>query len=142
MLGPGGPGVPPETITVAVRRYRCTACGAVPTVVPRETAARQRYSRPAILVALALWSLLELDGGEVRRRISPHPARGFAEPRVWPSLRRWVRDRHHLWPEVSVAARATHRETAGALVAALCARMARAPPVPTVADAWQAALAL
>jgi len=108
-------------------------------VVPCEHAAGRHFSRPAMLAALALWALLGLDGGEVRRRISPHPPCGFAEPRVWPSLRRWVRARDRLWPEVRVAARATHRQTAASLVSALCARLSRAPPLPSVAEAWEAA---
>ncbi len=142
MRGPRGPDSSAALVLVEVRRYRCTACRAVMTVVPREVAEHHRYSRPAILTALALWSILELGGGEVRKRISPHPAGGFSDPRVWSSLRRWVGERERLWPEVQVPERATARETAGALVVALCARLARAPPLPTVADAWEAGLAL
>lgn len=42
---------------LACRRYRCTACGAVVTVVPRGLEPRRHYGRAAICFALALWAL-------------------------------------------------------------------------------------
>jgi hypothetical protein len=109
-------------------------------VVPREIVGRFRYTLRAMLLALAYWGLEGQAGGEVRERISPEPVRGFRDPRLWPSLRRWVSQRDELWPAVHVRPRATARATARALVVALCARLSRAPPVPKPGDAWDAAL--
>jgi len=122
------------------RRYQCQVCDCVMFVVPREIAGRFRYTLRAMLLALAYWGLAGQSGGEVRERISPEPRRGFRDPRLWPSLCRWTRQRAELWPAVHVAPRRTLRETAKALVVALCARLIRAPPVPVAEDAWEAAL--
>ncbi len=112
-------------------------------IIPREASQGRQYSLGAMLAALAYWSIEGLDGGEVRRRISPEAAaRGYGDPSLWASLRRWVHQRHRLWPQVRVAERGTRRETAASLVGALCARLPRAPPSPTVADAWTAAVLL
>ena len=77
---------------VALRRYRCLACRAVIAVVPSEVEPRRHYSRPAIALALALWSLSSLPPHEVRRRISSWSITGAtAAAEGWISLRRWVR---------------------------------------------------
>jgi len=140
LKGPRGLDGEPTVTVVMGRRYECQECGGAMFVVPREIAGRFRYTLRAMLLALAYWGLEGQSGGEVRERISPEPRRGFLEPRLWPSLRRWVKQRAELWPAVHVPARATLRETARALVLALCARLSRAPPVPEVGDAWEAAL--
>ncbi len=130
----------PAVTSILARRYECQRCDCIMIVVPREIAGRFRYTLRAMLLALAYWGLAGQPGGEVRERISPEEPRGFRDPRLWPSLRRWVRQRAELWPAVHVQSRATVRETARALVVALCARLSRAPPVPTPGDAWEAAL--
>ena len=109
-------------------------------VTPREMTAGFRYALTTILVAMAMWALEGQDAGTVRHTVSPLPAKGFAEHRLWPSLRRWVKCRDALWPMAHVPARKTLRQTAAALVCALGARLARAPPVPEVRHAWDAAL--
>ena len=130
----------PRAETVLGRRYECQVCKGCMFVVPLEITGRFRYTLRAMLLALAYWGLAGQPGGEVRERISPEEPRGFGDPRLWSSLRRWVRQRAELWPAVHVQSRATLRETARALVMALCARLSRAPPVPTPGDAWEAAL--
>ncbi len=109
-------------------------------VTPREMTAGCRYALTTMLVAMAMWALEARDAGTVRRELSPLPAKGFAERRLWPSLRRWVKCRDTLWPMAHVPARKTLRQTAAALLSALSARLARAPPVPEVRHAWDAAL--
>lgn len=73
------------------RRYRCRPCGAVCVVVPRGVEAGRRYLKPAIALALALWSARELPALAVRRLVSPYRLVG---PSVtgWASLRRWARE--------------------------------------------------
>jgi hypothetical protein len=88
--GPGSPGAPPAIVVLAVRRYRCQACRAVVTVVPRETAAGRLYTTTAIAWALALFGVARLPEADVRRATSPWRIVGAAAARRWCSLRRWV----------------------------------------------------
>lgn len=141
VLGPRRPGGPPEEIEILGRRYRCVLCKALMIVLPAEVLPGRRYSAPAILWALALWSWAQERPERIRARVSPWRPSGFAEPGVWPSLRRWVRERLRLWPEVVVPARPDHRATAGALAHALCARLPSPPLEPIPSDAWRAATA-
>ncbi len=77
---------------MALRRYRCLACRAVVLVVPAEVEPRRHFSRPAIALALALWSLSSRSPQEVRRRISDWSTTGMtAAAEGWVSLRRWAR---------------------------------------------------
>jgi hypothetical protein len=140
VLGPLRPGGEAGSERVPCRRYFCPACCHLTVVVPLEHSAVFRYAMTAIVVALAMWALEGRTAGEVRDEIAARPTEGFGDPRLWPSLPRWVRQRDRLWPDLQVRKRATARATARAIVAALCARMPRAPPSPTVADAWEAAL--
>ncbi len=109
-------------------------------VGPCEVAAGFHYLLTTILTALAMWALEERDAGTVRQQLSPLPAKGFGEQHLWSSLRRWVKCRDALWPMVRVPAQKTLRQTATALLSALSARLSRAPPVPEVRHAWDAAL--
>jgi hypothetical protein len=110
-------------------------------VVPSEIGPYVSFTLPAILAALAHWALEMLPPGEILAKLSPvTKPRGFGDPWLWSSLRRWVRRRRLLFPMVEVQDRATLRETGAALVAALVSRLARAPPLPQVSDAWGAAL--
>lgn len=139
--GPLRPGDIPGVERIPSRVYFCPPpCTHRTIVVPAEASVFAWYAMTAIVVAFAMWGIEGLPAGEVRRRISPRPRRGFGEPRLWPSLHRWVRQRDRLWPGLRVRSRATDRETAGAIVAKLTARLARAPPSPSVAAAWEAAL--
>lgn len=140
MLGATRSEQQPKRQSVRCRRYRCVVCRCIMWVAPSEVAAEFRYTLTTILVALAMWALEERDAGAVRQELSPLPANGFAERRLWPSLRRWVKCRDALWPMVHVPARKTLRQTAAALLSALSARLARAPAVPEVRHAWDAAL--
>ena len=104
---------------LACRRYRCTACGAIITVVPRGVAPRRHYGYGAIAMALALWALGREPAAAVRRRVCAWPIAGPSAT-GWPALRRWAR-----------AARAV--STAALTLGAVAARAAqiavgRAPP--------------
>lgn len=91
VLGPSTPDAPPAMIIIAVRRYRCSACGTVPVVVPREVRARRLYSASAMALALALWGLEKMPSSAVRERVNP--ARFVAEPHLgWVTVRRWAKD--------------------------------------------------
>lgn len=72
------------TITVLrVRRYRCSACGATTTVVPRE------FAHPTAVLALRDWSIAHASSDAVRARVSPWRVRGLSA-RGWRTLRAWV----------------------------------------------------
>jgi hypothetical protein len=88
--GPGGPGASPAIVVLAVRRYRCQPCGAVVTVVPRETATGRLYTTSAVAWALALFGVARLPAAHVRRSTSPWRVVGAAAVRRWVTLRRWV----------------------------------------------------
>jgi hypothetical protein len=90
--GPSGPDAAPTVEVVRVRRYRCVPCGALITVAPRDVEPRRHYSRPAIALALAVWSLAAQPAAAVRRRISPWRVTGAtAAAEGWVALRRWAR---------------------------------------------------
>ena len=80
------------TITILrVRRYRCSACGTTTTVVPREVSHRRLFSRSAIALSVALWSVVRWTSTAVRARVSPWRVRGPGA-RGWPAMRAWVDD--------------------------------------------------
>lgn len=76
------------TQTLWCRRYRCTACGAVLTVVPPGVCPRRHYGYAAIALALALWLVVGAPVREVRRRVCAWPLT-LTRTSVWPALRRW-----------------------------------------------------
>jgi hypothetical protein len=129
-----------------LRRYRCVTCAAVIAVVPRDVESRRHYSRPAIALALALWSLTSLPAAEVRRRISPWPivgATGAAEG--WVTLRRWARAGRagRLFGAVGRQLVGTLREVAGLLAGVA---LGHAPPIlrhlPRLAQVFHGAVAM
>lgn len=74
---------------LVLRRYRCVACGAVITVVPRGVARRRHYGHAAIAMALALWALVGDTAAAVRVRVCAF--RLTLCGHGWPTLRRWAR---------------------------------------------------
>jgi hypothetical protein len=77
-------------VVLRVRRYQCQPCGAVVTVVPRETAPGRLYTLSAVAWALALFGISRLPEQDVRRGTSPWSIVGVAAVRRWITLRRWV----------------------------------------------------
>ena len=119
-------------MVVALRRYRCVVCRAVIAVVPLEVEPRRHYSRPALALALALWSLSQLPPREVRRRVSPWRITGAtAAAEGWTSLRRWARAVMigHLFRAIDRALDGSPRDAA-----ARAARTALALAPPTLRD--------
>ena len=84
------PGAKPVMAVLRVRRYQCQPCGAVVTVLPRETAPGRLYTLSAIAWALALFGISRLPEQAVRGATSPWSIVGAAAVRRWISLRRWV----------------------------------------------------
>jgi hypothetical protein len=131
--GPLDPDSPPTWIVIACRRYTCTACDAILTVVPRGIAPRRHYGFAAISMALALWAIVDASIAEVRRRVCA--SRLTVEcPTRWPALERWAR-----------AARDAIGDTSLSLVAAAAraaqTAMGRAPPDMRSAPRWAQAFA-
>jgi len=126
--GPATPDAVAKVRVVALRRYRCLACKAVVVVVPSEVEPRRHFSRPAIALALALWSLSSLPPREVRRRISDWSTTGTtAAAEGWVSLRRWARAAMagRLFRAVARGFEGSLRQVAGRLAQAA---LAHAPP--------------
>jgi hypothetical protein len=88
--GPSSPGAQPTIVVLQIRRYRCRPCGAVLTVVPRETATGRLYTLSAVAWALALFGVARLPEADVRRSTSPWQIVGSTAARRWWSLRRWI----------------------------------------------------
>lgn len=123
-----------ETV-IACRRYRCTACGAVVTVVPRGLEPRRHYGRATICFALALWALAGWSQREVRRRVSTWPNPTATS---WRTLRRWATAAAEgAWSWCPAAGELAPR-AAAARTAQLAA--GRAPPL-TPGPSWELAYA-
>lgn len=79
----------PRERVVLVRRYRCTRCRTVVTVVPCDVLPRRHYGAAAIALAFALFGVLGLSAALVRRAISTWRIVGVAA-RGWRSLAAWI----------------------------------------------------
>jgi hypothetical protein len=90
LRGPSAPDGRPELRVLRLRRYRCTACTAILTVVPRDILTRRLYSGPAIAWALALFGVLGLSTVAIRQRVSPFAVVGATAFTRWKTLVRWV----------------------------------------------------
>ena len=87
--GPATPGAPAECAVILVRRYQCTDCGAVMTVLPAAAQAFKHFSGAAVAMALALWGLGGQSARRVREQVNDwRPGPGA---RGWRSLARWAR---------------------------------------------------
>jgi hypothetical protein len=115
--GPEEPARSPETTTIATRRYRCTACGAVLVVVPCGVGRGFRYTLEAIAYALSLWGCVRATADQARRAVSTATARGFAVPEQWSSLRRWTSAATRLFGSRAPRSGNTLRERAARLAA-------------------------
>ena len=111
---------------LVLRRYRCVACSAVITVVPRGVARRRHYGHAAIAMALALWALLGETVSAVRSRVCAFRITVCGGD--WPTLRRWARAAG-VGSLREVAARAAQRA------------VGHAPPLLRKAPVWAQAFA-
>ncbi|HEY8926477.1 MAG TPA: hypothetical protein VIU64_18975 [Polyangia bacterium] len=87
--GPTVAGGAPRLIVIRARRYACQ-CGAILTVVPRETLPGRLYTISAVAWALALFGVDGVSLCEVRHRTSPWAIVGATAIAGWATLRRWV----------------------------------------------------
>jgi len=133
--GPLAIDAPSTTAVIACRRYLCTSCGAVLTVVPRGIEPRRHYGRAAICLALALWAVAGQPTAAVQRRVCAWTTP--TSTTSWRALRRWA---------LAVASGAwSWCGTAGLASRAAAARAAqiaagRAPP-STSGPIWELAYA-
>ena len=91
LWGPQGPGDIPVFWDAWARRYRCTSCEAVRTVLPPGVFATLRYWLPAIAMAFWAWGVRRETAASVRQRLSPWRSVGASDAERWRSLRRWAR---------------------------------------------------
>ena len=85
--GPLAVGAAATETVIGCRRYQCTKCGAVVTVVPCGIEPRRHYGRAAICMALALWAVAGWSALAVRARVGT-----WRNPTAtkWRTLQRWA----------------------------------------------------
>jgi hypothetical protein len=133
VCGPPDADCSPTWVTIACRRYLCTSCGAILTVVPRGIAPRRHYGHAAIAMALTLWAIAGESEAEVRRRICARQL-SFDSPTRWPTLARWARAARDALGTASLSLK-----EAAARAAQLA--IGRAPPELRRAPRWAQAFA-
>lgn len=119
--GPGGFGEKPTITEVVIRRYICTACGAITTVTP-PLVRRKLFSPLAIAWALALYGLLDAAPRHIRALISPWRIVGAGAAHTWRSVGRWAAEAEQLFATPAPGPDATLRARAHRAAMALCAR--------------------
>ena len=90
VLGAVTPCAEAQWLTVRVRRYRCMACSAVLTVVPRGVLRRRLYSASAIGWVLARVGLDGTTTAQVRAEVRPSLIIGGAAADRWVAVSRWI----------------------------------------------------
>ena len=120
LCGPPDADRTPTWIVIACRRYACTRCAAIVTVVPRGVAPRRHYGHAAIAMALTLWAIMQEPAAEVRRRVGVWPITFEAVTR-WPALERWARAAREALGAAHLSLRAAAARTAQLAIG-------RAPP--------------
>jgi hypothetical protein len=80
---------PPEDWVLRLRRYRCTACGAVTLVGPRGVLAHRRFTALAIALALLAWIAAGATARAVREEFSPIPFQSLSHV-TWRGMLRWI----------------------------------------------------
>lgn len=90
ICGPPDVDSAPTWIVIACRRYQCTTCDAILTVVPRGVAPRRHYGHAAIAMALTLWAITQESEADIRRRVCARQI-SVESPTRWPTLVRWAR---------------------------------------------------
>ena len=133
LCGPPDADSTPTWIVIACRRYRCTSCGAILTVVPRGVAPGRHYGHAAIAMALTLWAIAGAPEAEIRRRVC---ARRISDesPARWPTLARWARAARD-----ALGAASLSLKDAAARAAQIA--IGRAPPTLRRASRWAQAFA-
>ena len=96
-----------QIVECQVRRYRCTACGAVMVVLPRGVMPRYLYSTAAIVMGLFL--VADEPVGQGCTETEAYAQQGMyaktrwteASPYRWRSLGRWAAMAQHWWPSLA-----------------------------------------
>jgi hypothetical protein len=124
--GPASATGAPESLVVALRRYRCRACKAIVVVGPRGLVRGRWYGAGAIAVALAAYARGE-TGAAVRRRTSPSALIGASAHERWITLLRWIDATRvgRLFKVAGVDQRLPRRRAAQQVVLVLAARAGR-----------------
>jgi hypothetical protein len=133
LCGPPDAAGTPTWIVIACRRYLCTCCGAILTVVPRGVAPRRHYGHAAIAMALTLWAIAGVPEADIRRRICARRI-SVESPTRWPTLTRWARA-----ARTALGASTLSLKEAAARTAQLA--IGRAPPALRRAPRWAQAFA-
>jgi hypothetical protein len=133
LCGPPEADGEPKWIVIACRRYRCTSCEAILTVVPRGVAPRRHYGHAAIAMALALWAIMHEPEADIRRRVCARRI-SIESPTRWPTLTRWARA-----ARVALDLASLSLQEAAARAAQLA--IGRAPPELRGAPRWAQAFA-
>lgn len=123
----------PTWVVIACRRYLCTSCESILTVVPRGVAPRRHYGHAAIAMALTLWAIAGESEAEIRRRICARQI-SVESPARWPTLARWARAARD-------ALGATSLSLKDAAARAAQIAIGRAPPDLRRASRWAQAFA-
>jgi hypothetical protein len=74
---------------IRLRRFCCTACGAIWLVGPCGVLSRRRYTAFAIVLALAAWMADGATARGVRAVHSSIPFESFSHT-TWPAMLRWI----------------------------------------------------
>ena len=133
LCGPPEADGEPKWIVIVCRRYLCTSCGAVLTVVPRGVAPRRHYGHAAIAMALTLWAIACEPEADIRRRVCARRI-SVESPTRWPTLTRWAR-------AARVALGLTSMSLREAAARAAQLAIGRAPPELRSTPRWAQAFA-
>jgi Domain of unknown function (DUF6431) len=131
--GPLEPDGRPSWVVIACRRYECTTCDAILTVVPRGVAPRRHYGCAAIAMAFTLWAIMHEPVVEVRRRVCAWRI-SHDTPTRWPALARWARSAQAAFGGASMT-------LAAAAARAAQVAIGRAPPHARHGPQWAQAFA-
>jgi len=133
LCGPPDVDCVPTWIVIACRRYECTSCSAILTVVPRGVTPRRHYGHAAIAMALTLWAIAGESEAEVRRRVCARRI-SIESLRRWPTLARWARAARDALGDASLSLKAAAARAAQIAIG-------RAPPELRRASRWAQAFA-
>jgi hypothetical protein len=133
ICGPPDADGAPSWIVIACRRYWCTSCGAILTVVPLGVAPRRHYGHAAIAMALALWAIAREPEADIRRRVCARRI-SVESPTRWPTLTRWARA-----ARVALGLASLSLQEAAARAAQIA--IGRAPPSARYGPRWAQAFA-
>ncbi len=114
-----------KDIIILFRRFRCTNCGTVISIIPSGLVTRRRYTVAAMVLAFYFWGIEKLSESHVRKIVSPTISMGHGTLEQWPVLRRWVKCAKQIFGSGVIVYGNHFREQAAAIVRWISAH---APP--------------